>query len=567
MTIAGQQAARSATGRAGDAGRQVVGRAGPGLSRPPAPPVLIFGAILATIAAGGAAGFNPWAGLVILLGAAYVLLVATRPTVAVFVLIAVVPLTSGLRRGFPVPGFRLSEILITVTGGLLLISLHSRQAVRWRAVDWWLAAYTAGGLLIGLAAASIDGRTGTLDLNSLVGPLQFLLLYRAVISGARNQETRRMGLRLIIGGSVIVSALAVLQQLDVPGVRDFIAYITGGSVFKTWSYDKFPRATGVFPHWHPLAGYLLIVILLIFALLLDPEQNVAARPVLVLPLAVDMLALVCSVSLTIFFAVAAGALLLGVWYRRLGRILGLLATGAAVSLLLFSSLLSARLESQYSGNSSGAVPQTIGYRFQVWQDQYLPAMAGHWILGYGTGEIPGITWLHTENLYLTVLLRGGILLMLIYAGLMIALAQRSARLLDVPEPERRAVVRVLLAVTVILVPINAIFPYLTASGMPQLFWLLPALAFAPWPAGHPHSRRRLNKSPQRTRPMRAADRRNRQQKQITDGERPASYESTARAQLRRSDSGPNSGSRPGPPLPAAPGAVGGGGMAGDFRDA
>jgi O-antigen ligase len=499
----------------------VVGRGGANLSRSPAPPVLVFGAVLASIAAGGAAGFNPWAGLVILLGAAYALLVVSRPTAAIFVLVTAAPLTSGLRRGFPVPGFRLSEILTILTGGLLLISLHSRQAVRWRAVDWWLAAYTIGSLLIGLAAAAIDGRTGTLDFNPLVGPLQFLLLYRSVISGARSQETRRTSLRLIFGGSVIVSVLAVLQQLDVPGVRDFIAYITGGSVFKTWSYDKFPRATGVFPHWHPLAGYLLIIILLLFAFLLDPEQKVVARPVLAVILGVDMLALVCSVSLTVFFAVAAGALLLGVWYRRLGRILGLLATGAAVSLLLFSSLLSARLESQYSGGSSGAVPQTIGYRFQVWQDEYLPAMAGHWIFGYGTGDVPGITWLHTENLYLTLLLRGGVLLLLVYAALMIALVQRSIRLLDVPEPERRAVVRVLLAVTVILVPINAIFPYLTASGMPQLFWLLPAFAFAPWPAGHPHSRR-FNKSPQPLGRFARTDRRRRYYEQTAGGEHPAS---------------------------------------------
>lgn len=490
MTVTDRRAAGLTVRPAdGGSGRPAQVRAGASLSRPPAPPLLVLGALVASVAAGTATGLSPWAGLAVLVGAAYVLLVVTRPTVGVFVLIAAVPFTSGLRRGFPVPGLRLSEVLTVVTGGLLLMSMHRRQAVRWRAVDWWLAAYAVGTPLIGLTAAAIEGRTGQLNFNALIGPLQFLLLYRAVISGARDQQARRTGLRLVFGGSVVVSGLAVLQQLDVPGIRDFIAYITGGTVFETWSYDKFPRATGVFPHWHPLAGYLLIVILLLFAFLLDPEQDVVPRPVLGVVLGVDMLALVCSVTLTIFFAAAAGALLLGVWYRQLGRILGLLATGAAVSLLLFSSLLSARLESQYSGSSSGAVPQTIGYRFEVWQDQYLPAMAGHWILGYGTGEIPGVAWLHTENLYLTLLMRGGVLLLLIYAGLMLALAQRSARLLDVPEPERRAVVRVLLAVVIILVPINGIFPYLTASGMPQLFWLLPALAFAPWPAGHVYARK------------------------------------------------------------------------------
>ena len=458
---------------------------------------MVSGALIASLAAGAAVGLSPWAGLVIVLGTGYLLLTLSRPRVGVLVLIGAVPVVSGLRRGFPVPGLRLSEMLIVVTGGVLLVSLHRRQAVRWRAIDWWIAAYTVGGAVIGVVAAAIDGRVGSLDINTLVGPVQFLLLYRTVLSAARDQETRRAALRLILGVSLPVSAIAIMQQLDLPGVRNFVAYITGGPVFKTWSYNNFPRATGVFPHWHPLAGYLLVVILLAMALMLDGQQRVARRPMLAGVLAVDAIALVCSVSLTVFFAVAAGALLLGAWYRQFGRILALLATGTAVSLLLFSSLLAARLESQYSGDAAGgAVPQTIGYRFQVWRDEYIPAMAGHWVFGYGTGSIPGITWLHTENLYLTLLMRGGVLLILVYAGTMIAIAARARRLLDVPEPERRALVRVLFAVTVILVAINAVFPFLTASGMPQLYWMLPALAFAPLPAGHPAlSRSSLARTP------------------------------------------------------------------------
>jgi hypothetical protein len=64
------------------------------------------------------------------------LIVLRRPILGAFILVAVVPAASGLRRGFPVPAFRLSELLIATLSIVILTLAGKRRAVPWRTFDW-----------------------------------------------------------------------------------------------------------------------------------------------------------------------------------------------------------------------------------------------------------------------------------------------------------------------------------------------------------------------------------------------------------------------------------------------
>jgi len=44
--------------------------------------------------------------------------------------------------------------------------------------------------------------------------------------------------------------------------------------------------------------------------------------------------------------------------------------------------------------------------------------------------------------------------------------------------EQRVLARVVVATVIVLLPMQLVFPYFTNSGLPQLFWLLPAMLAA-----------------------------------------------------------------------------------------
>jgi hypothetical protein len=102
----------------------------------------------------------------------------------------------------------------------------------------------------------------------------------------------------------------------------------------------------------------------------------------------------------------------------------------------------------------------------VWTEQYVPAMRGHWLTGQGPDLPPSIRWQHSESLYLTLALRGGLGLIVIYGALTLSalLAARDVR-------DGRALRYVWLALAVMQV----VEGYLIQSGPPQLLWTVTAL--------------------------------------------------------------------------------------------
>jgi hypothetical protein len=135
------------------------------------------------------------------------------------------------------------------------------------------------------------------------------------------------------------------------------------------------------------------------------------------------------------------------------------------------------------------LPNTVAYRYEVWTQQYVPALHGRWAAGWGpccTGATdlpPDLAWHYTESAYITVLLRGGLLLLASFGLLMWALgsrALRAARELG-PECEQRAYGRTLLLIVLLLVPMHWIEPYFIDNGLPQLVWGLAAVIAATGP--------------------------------------------------------------------------------------
>jgi len=455
------------------------------LDRHPSKVLLALVVVGSSVGLGVAIAVRPVAGVGVIVGVALVLAVLRRPAFGGYVLAGVVPITSGLRPGWPVPIFRLSELLIGTLCVTILLTASSRLSLRWRVLDWTLLTYVLLSILIGGYDLHHDNVHFTTSLvGTLAGPLQFLLLYRAVAISLPLRRQRNTALRLLLLGSVPVSILALLQQLRIGGVNRFIANITGSTIFQSYSYHFFARATGPFNHWTPLAGYLLVILLLGITLLLHGVEGVMSRRAMFLILGLAALGLLLSAELSAMISLFAGSLILGIWS---GRLAFLLRWGLLIVIVLgvaFGSYLVQRLHTQYdvtAGSSgSAAVPQTINYRFQIWTQQYFPAIGARPFDGYGPSLPPSITWPDTESEYVTLLMWGGIPLLLSFVGMMWALFARARSMArpDGDEPSRWAMARAVVVLVVVLYPINAIFPYSTTGGLPQAMWVLVGILIA-----------------------------------------------------------------------------------------
>jgi O-Antigen ligase len=455
-----------------------------GASPKPALVTAGLGGVAAVAVGATLAQAGPERGFLLVVGAvgaiALGLLALQRPDVGALVLVAVVPITSGIERGVPVPGFRLSEVLIGGLAGLILVSAKHQQRVPWRTFDWLAALYVITTVLFG--AYDLVGRGAEFsndNIGKLLGPFQFFLLYRAVVTALPTNGQRQLAVKLALVSTVPVAALAILQQVDLLGARAFAQRLTGAdaaSLSLDPSFVLGARASGPFPAWHTLGGYLFLAILLGVGLLLDRSVKTIRTGLLAPILVLAGVALVLTLTAAPMLGVIVGSVLLGLWVRRFGRVAVVVAAGLAVAVLLFAPLFRARYEQQF-GTSGVGVPETLVFRYDVWTEQYLPFLSNRLATGYGP-DTPPVGWGYTESVYITMLVRGGLPLLLVYLALMWALLVAAYRSTADNDPFQAAVARVMVVAVVMLVFMHFVSSYFVTSGLPHLMWALAGVLFA-----------------------------------------------------------------------------------------
>ncbi len=415
------------------------------------------------------------------------LVVMARPAYGALVLAAGVPIVSGMQRGFPIPALRPSEAIIALVASAMLLATATRaDRVPWRTFDWLALLYAVGNLMLGSLDLIARGDPFSFDaIGELLGPFQFILIYRAVMAAVTSEDLRRRAIRLVMFASIPVALLGIAQSLNLGPTRDVVAKLTGIDVSTAYGYQAIPRATGPFPIWHELGGYLFLVILLGLALYLEPESKVMSRRALGVVLAIAGAGVIATATIAPIAGVVVGALVLGFWMRKLSKLVVGVAMGAMVLALLFSPLLTGRYDQQFGTGTvithrPDYVPQTLWARYLIWTDQYIPALAkdDRWFAGYGPGVPPEVDWPYTESLYITMVLRGGIILLAIYGFLMLALATRARAHTRSRDPTQRALARVVYLSVILLLFMHIVANYFVVSGFPHLFWPLLGLLFA-----------------------------------------------------------------------------------------
>lgn len=456
------------------------------------PSGLVAVGLALALLAGALAAVKLTYGLAVVAGALLVLVVLLRPFAGGLVLVGIVPAVSGLAPGVPVRYVRLSELLIGVVATTLLVSARRRDRVRFGVLDWLLLAYGLAWALLGAYAAAAAGQHLSLSQwGTDLGQLQFFLIYRGVRVSVRTAAERRIAVRWALVAAAVASVVALAQEARVPGLNRLLLRITSAPA---QAGGHMLRATGPFDNWAALAGYLLPLVLLLAAFSLGGVRVVRPRRAVLL-LVLLTVALLATVELSAIFCLVACLAWLGVRYRRVRTVLTRVGLALLAAAIVASPLIGQKVSSELAKTAgvtrSAAMPQTIAFRMRVWDQQYLPAIGARPLEGYGVVLPSRIAWPYPESQYIALLIDGGLPLLVVFAGLTTAVFERCGLGGRSEDPFDAALGRALLATGAALVAMDAIWPYVSNGGMPQLLWALLAVAAPGWAGARRPLRRRM----------------------------------------------------------------------------
>jgi hypothetical protein len=242
---------------------------------------------------------------------------------------------------------------------------------------------------------------------------------------------------------------------------------------------------GLIDRAHALAGFLVPSILLSLALLATARSR-RARCRYGCVAVITAAALLSTATLAPLVVAVIGALYIAARRRLLHVAVAVLVPALLVGVLIFGASFSGRAEQQYSASASSyripLVPQTLAFRYAIFREQTAPALAGRLSTGYGPDLPPQLAlgnFPFTETAYVTMLLRGGIPLLVVFLALLLVVARgaRSARR-GARTDLGWSVATVALYTSVAWLVLQLLESYLLDDGPSQAFWVVVALMLA-----------------------------------------------------------------------------------------
>lgn len=443
--------------------------------------IAISGAILGSLVVGMTAAESIPNACILLIGAALAIAMTLQGRYLAIALVAGVPLLSGIDRGGAIPMLKVSEAL-TILGAVLALAIRPKlQRSKYTLIDWGFALYAATSFSLGMFHASGSLSVMINQERPVFQPVIMFFLYRAVVVTVRSRKVLRAALRALLIASCVAGVIALVQSLPIPAFRQLLFDITGSTMIDTGGGTV--RATGPFPIWHSLDGFLLPCVFVALALVLEGDkQSIATRRFLGIVLAIDVLAIVSTLTVAMGIAGILGAIFMGFLYQRTRQVVVGILISALAAGLLFAPALALRYEQQYESGSpvrsSSGTPQTFTYRMLVWQRDYVPLLEPVLTEGYGNSLPDSARFAHTENQYITYLLRGGTPLLMAALGMMFCAAVGGWAAARRFTGESRALGRSIMTSVVALLPLFVIWPYLSNAGFGQSWPVLAALMVA-----------------------------------------------------------------------------------------
>jgi len=451
-------------------------------------PILIVGIVLAVILS-GLTSFSPFLGITCALMLFLLVLVVPRPILIVYGLTLLMPLTGGLARGNVVPFLRIGQAILVLGFILFLLARPSPQGKsRLTAIDLAFALYFLTEAVFPMLALYYRGEqlnlnsadsSGLSPLQTLLGPLQYYLLYRIVVATISTERQIKLVLELSFIASIMVSVIGILERFVAP-VRTFIqTYYPPQVQSSTVSLDEL-RITSTLGHFSGLAAYLVFMIILVLACYTVGERMKISSPLLAITAVFDSIALILTGTFSGWIGLAVGVANVFILTGRLPKLFILIVCGIALAALIFQSFLSARLGEQLgSGAAQGLLPQSLAFRIMLWESLFLPAIGQHLLFGAGPSPAVLNSWPAEESQYLLLLLRGGLLYFFSYLMLIgVAMTMCWRQMRSKSRDANHSVAIALLVILITMSVMNVSGEYFTYVGGTQVLWMLLGIVVA-----------------------------------------------------------------------------------------
>ncbi len=450
-------------------------------------PALVVGIVL-TVMLAGLTGFTPLLGLASALVLFLLVLVVSRPVMIVYGLALILPLTDGIARGAVVPVLRLGQALLALGFILFLLARPSRLGKsRLTAIDLAFVLFFLSEAVFPLLALYYRGEH--LDLNSpgpfataaplqtLLGPLQFYLVYRIAVATVTSERQIAIALKLSFVASIVVSIIGIAEKFVAP-VHTFIQTYYPPVAWKNTGLPSELRITSTMEGYTGLASYLTATLIVALACSTVQKRLKISPLLLVTTLLLDSMALLLTGTFAAYAGLVVGAAVVFILFRRLPKWIIIALVGIALSALVFQSFISVRLADWLGGTGQGLFP-TFSYRIILWEEVFLPAVSQHLLFGAGPAPAALNAWPTEETQYLSLLLRGGLPYFFSYFLLMGVMMVTCWR--RIKNKSNELVHTIAIATLAILVAINVMnvsSVYFTYPGITQTLFMLLAIIVA-----------------------------------------------------------------------------------------
>lgn len=369
-------------------------------------------AVLVGVAVGGASLVSPFASIALIVALVGLVVLAPRPILLCYMVIAAIAFTSAMQRGDLLPLLVPNEAMLVVAFGFGILYVWANRVGR-RLPGMLLAGIAVmvlGTVLIPTFSYVIRGYSlSTSEIFSLFAPLQYLLLFWLFAYIPQSDAQRRNIIQLLFLCSSVISLVGLLQAAGIDAVVSFL---------QTWypsghleDAAEAGRVTSLLGTWNTLGTFLMLNLLLLAAL--QNEKHPRLHQInMIVCLGLSFVCLIASGSYASLFGLAMGFVIIKLFDPRgLKALLPVFIIGV-IGVIALLPLISERFMAQFFSTAitenEGIIPQTLVYRFRVWEEIYIPIiMRDPW---WGINPtFANVSFAYAESQYLFLLFRSGVI--------------------------------------------------------------------------------------------------------------------------------------------------------------
>ena len=430
-------------------------------------------ALLVGTAIGASGLLSPLLPPIITLAAVFAALLAwlpVRPIHALYALIVLIPFSAALPRGqflpFLVPGE--AALLLTAILTVIYVALARNENRIPPRLLIGAAVFGIGTAILPVASYMARGiELPAPDLLNLMAPLQYLVLFWICANVPRAEEERRGLVQVMILTGSCIALIGLLQAAEVGPVVGWLQswYPSPQGV----AAQEIGRVTSVFGAWNALGLFLVTTLLLIAGTFPDEDRPLYRSNMRV----ATVFALVCLLATNLWSGLIGSAI--GFVYikwmdpRELKSLVPITIVFAIGALALLPDIAQ---RFAFQARADTWVPETLVFRWGVWQDIFVPRIAESPLFGVRP-SFAGLAWPHPESQYIGYLYRSGAVALVAHV---IWLALTASWLYGSLwrgglEAVQRNLGLTALSLVLVLSLIGIINPVFTYSGTMEYFWI------------------------------------------------------------------------------------------------